>query len=142
MNNAVIHFFVASTISDNISSTESEKGLNIDTLKILTSLLAPFAPHITEEVWEKLTNSNDSIFNNNWPESDINKTKKQKINIAVQVNGKLRANFEVSKDLTKKEIIKLSKKNSNVIKHIENKNIVKEIYIPDKLVNIVITERQ
>lgn len=103
----------------------------------LILLLAPFAPHLTEELWE-IIGKEYSIHNENYPEFDESKLIENEVSIAVQVNGKLRGTIKVKVDEEKEEILKLAKEEENVLKHIENKDIVKEIVIPNKIVNIVI----
>ena len=114
-----------------------EKGLDAKTKDIFIQLLSPFAPHISEELWENIGNDS-SVFSSSWPGYNENKLVKNSINIAIQVNGKLRAAIEVDINKPKEEILKLSKENSNVKSFLDNKEIIREIYIPGKLVNFVI----
>ena len=114
-----------------------EKGLDAKTKHIFIQLLSPFAPHISEELWKNIGNDS-SVFLSSWPEYNENKLVKNSINIAIQVNGKLRAAIEVDINKPKEEILKLSKENSNVKYFLDNKEIIREIYIPGKLVNSVI----
>ena len=100
-------------------------------------LIAPFAPHISEELWEMNANDN-SIFNESWPLYDGSKLYKNKMNIIIQVNGKLRGNIEVDASLSKDNIISQAKIHNNVKKYIEDKEIIKEIYVPNKIINLVI----
>jgi leucyl-tRNA synthetase len=105
--------------------------------RALLVLLNPIAPHVTEELNEML-NLGKPICESEWLTYDENKISDETVNIAVSVNGKLRATFSVSKDTDKDELLKLAKEQENVIKHIEGHDIVKEIVIPNKIVNIVI----
>ena len=105
--------------------------------RALLVLLNPIAPHVTEELNEIL-NLGKPICESEWLTYDENKISDETVNIAVSVNGKLRATFSVSKDTDKDELLKLAKEQENVIKHIEGHEIVKEIVIPNKIVNIVI----
>ena len=100
-------------------------------------LLNPVAPHITEELNEML-NLGKPICESKWLTYDENKISDETINIAVSVNGKLRATFSVSKDTEKHELLRIAKEQENVIKHIEGHEIIKEIVVPNKIVNIVI----
>lgn len=100
-------------------------------------MLSLFAPHVASEMWEILGNS-DHVTVSFWPIYDESKLIINKVKIAVQVNGKLRGVLEVKKDLSKDELILLAKANSNIVKYLENKNIVKEIVIPNKVINIVV----
>ncbi|MBR3198570.1 MAG: leucine--tRNA ligase [Bacilli bacterium] len=100
-------------------------------------LLNPLCPHITEEIWENLGNKN-TIAYEKWPEYDEEKTIEENITIGVQVNGKLRGTIEINKDTPKEEILKIAKENENVNKYLENSKIVKEIVVPNKIVNFVV----
>jgi len=116
-------------------------------------LLHPFAPHLAEELWEqeriwllnlwhklewKDEELQNSIFYSKWPEYDEKMIVDDVIKIAVQVLGKLRGTIEIPKDLEKDEVLKLARENKNVSKWIEWKNLIKEIYVPWKIVNFVV----
>jgi len=100
-------------------------------------LFNPLCPHITEEIWEKLGHNN-TIAYESWPKYDEEKTKDEVVKLAVQVNGKLRATIEVSPNETKENILKLAKNEENVKKYLEGQTIIKEIVIPNRIVNIVV----
>jgi len=100
-------------------------------------LLNPVAPFITEEIWEHLGH-NETIANENWPTYDEEKIVEDSLEIGVQVNGKLRASIEILKDEDKDSVIKKAMDSENVQKHIEGKEIVKTIVVPNKIVNIVV----
>jgi leucyl-tRNA synthetase len=100
-------------------------------------VLAPFAPHIAEELWKKL-GYNNTIAYEKWPEYDVNKIKKNTVTIIGQINGKVRARLEVSTELSDNEILEEVKKDPKIISYIEDKQIVKEIVVKNKLVNIVV----
>ena len=114
-----------------------DKGLSITNKEVYVKLLSPFAPHLAEEMWEKIGNK-CSVFNESWPTYDESKTVLDKIDIAVQVNGKLRATLKIKNSDSKESVLMLAKEQSNVLSHIEGKNIIKEIYIPGKIVNLVV----
>lgn len=103
----------------------------------LLLILAPFAPHLSEELWEKIGNSY-SIHNMDYPKVDESKLVEDTFNLAIQVNGKVRGTIEISTDETDDNIKKMAKEHENVKKYIEGKEIVKEIIIPKKLVSIVV----
>ena len=105
--------------------------------RTLLVLLNPIAPHVTEELNEIL-NLGKPICESEWLTYDENKINDETVNIAVSVNGKLRATFSVSKDIDKDELLNIAKSQENVIKHIEGHEIIKEIVVPNKIVNIVI----
>ena len=105
--------------------------------RTILHLLNPIAPHITEELNEML-NLGKPFYESGFPKYDESKMVESKVNIACSVNGKLRATFEAELDTDKEELLKMAKSQENVIKHIEGKEIVKEIVVPNKIVNIVI----
>jgi len=100
-------------------------------------LLNPISPFITEELWNMMGN-NDTIAYEPWPTYDENKLTDNINKIAIQVNGKLRGTMEVPTNTEKEELIRLAKKLENIEKHISGKEIVKEIVIPNRIVNIVV----
>ena len=105
--------------------------------RTMLHLLNPIAPHITEELNE-LADLGKPFFESEFPKYDENKITENKVNIACSVNGKLRATFEIEFDTSKEELLELAKSQENVQKHIEGKEIVKEIVVPNKIVNIVV----
>ncbi|MBR7090392.1 MAG: leucine--tRNA ligase [Lachnospiraceae bacterium] len=104
-------------------------------LKTFITLLNPVAPHITEEIW-KIEGFEGRVYQTAWPEYDESKCVEDRITIAVQVLGKLRGTFEEDRNASKETMIERAKE--TVSKHLEGKEIVKEIYVPGKLVNFVV----
>ena len=100
-------------------------------------LLNPIAPYLTEEIWMMLGHNN-TIAYESWPTYDENKVLDDKITIGIQINGKLRGSIETEINEDKNSILNKVYKIDNIKKYIENKNIVKEIVIPNKIVNIVV----
>ncbi len=100
-------------------------------------LLNPIAPFITEELWS-MWGHNDTIAYELWPTYDEEKTKDNLVKIAVSINGKLRGTMEVPVNTSNEELLRLSKELENIQKYITNKEIIKEIVVPNKIVNIVI----
>ncbi|MCI6266772.1 MAG: leucine--tRNA ligase [Erysipelotrichaceae bacterium] len=100
-------------------------------------LLNPIAPHITEELWSLMGHDN-TIAYEPWPVYDEEKVKENELEIGVQVNGKLRGTIKVEKDADKEILEKLAKDEENVKKHLEGKQIVKVIVVPNRIVNIVV----
>ncbi len=100
-------------------------------------LLHPFAPHLAEELWERIWEK-ESVFFSKWPKYDEAMTIDDTVQIAVQVLGKLRWTIEINKDEDKESVIEKAKSNVDVLKWLEWKEIVKEIYVPGKIVNLVI----
>jgi leucyl-tRNA synthetase len=99
--------------------------------------LAPFAPHFAEEIWSKLGNSN-SIFFSNFPEYIEEKTILDEIEIVIQVNSKIRHKLTIPLNSTQDEIYSVAIQEENVRKYIEGKQIKKVIFVPNKLLNIII----
>ncbi len=106
-------------------------------LESITQLLAPFAPHIAEELWHDLGHK-DTIHKNHWPVHDAKYLLSDELKIAVQVNGKLRAEITVAADASKEQIIELAKANDNVAKHLNGQPTKKDIYVPGRIVNLVV----
>ncbi|QQK07583.1 leucine--tRNA ligase [Miniphocaeibacter halophilus] len=100
-------------------------------------LLNPVAPHITEEIWERFK-FKGHIYEQQWPEYDEEKTKDEVINLPIQVNGKLRANIEISIDEEEESIFSKAISNESIKKYVEGKDIIKKIYVNGKIYNIVV----
>lgn len=105
-------------------------------LKSFLIVLNPLAPHITSELFEIVFDKN--IIEESWPKCEENKLVKNTFNLVVQVNGKIRGKIEVTTDTTEEEMVELAKSIDNVKAFIDNKEIVKVITVPKKLVNIVV----
>ena len=106
-------------------------------LEDLLKMLVPFAPHISSELWQQLGN-NDFIEKSGWPKWNEELLKTDEIQIIVQVNGKLRGKIKVSVNSEKNEILAIAKAEDNVSKFLQDKEILKEIFIPNKLINFVV----
>jgi leucyl-tRNA synthetase len=104
----------------------------------IIKLLAPIAPHISHYLWQKLPNNNTDIINAPWPTFSNEALAQDISKYAIQVNGKLRASIEVSVDLSEEDIKQQAISNPNVNKHIGDKAIKRIIFIPKKLINIVV----
>ena len=120
-----------------VNAIYKEKVLPLKYAESLVKLLNPICPFMTEEIWSMLGHTN-TIAYEKWPEYDPSKLKEDKIKLPVSVNGKLRGNIEIDENLSKEEILKLAKQEENVSKYLDNHEIVKEIYVPNKILNIVI----
>ncbi|HVE81094.1 MAG TPA: leucine--tRNA ligase [Candidatus Dormibacteraeota bacterium] len=110
-----------------------------ESLEILLKILAPFAPHITEELWQQLGHK-ESIHITSWPVFDEKLTQDELIEVVVQINGKVRAALSAAPGASQADIVELAKAHEAVQRHTEDKKIIKEIYVPDKLVNFVVKE--
>ncbi len=105
-------------------------------LKTLTILLNPFAPHVTEEMWDVM-GFGGMVNEAKWPEYDEAKTVENSVEIVLQIMGKVRSRITISVDMPKDEVLALAKADEKIAAAIEGKTIKKEIYVPGKLVNIV-----
>ncbi|MBP1559023.1 MAG: leucine--tRNA ligase [Oscillospiraceae bacterium] len=105
--------------------------------KTMLLLLNPFAPHMTEEAWE-LCGFGGAITDQSWPVYDEAKCKEAVVEIAVQVNGKIKARMDVPADATKEAVMELAAADAAVAENLAGKTVVKEIYVPGKLLNIVV----
>lgn len=120
-----------------MNSVSDVSHFNKESFEIFLKLLSPFAPHITEELWHILGHE-DSIHLSAWPAYDPALTVEDTIEIAVQVNGKLRGSFKAARDISQETAIEEAKKIETVVKFLENTEIKKEIYIRGRLVNFVV----
>jgi leucine--tRNA ligase len=114
-----------------------EKQIGREQLLSFVKLLNPFAPHIAEEIYQA-QGGEGSLQLASWPEHDEAKTVDESIEIGVQVNGKLRATVTIPTDCEKEEALALAKADEKVQASLEGKNLVKEIYVPNKIVNLVV----
>ncbi|MGN0476289.1 MAG: leucine--tRNA ligase [Ruminococcus sp.] len=121
-----------------MNDISSVGNINKKEYAIFTILLNPFAPHITEEVWESCSLGKGIVAEQSWPEFDESKCKEEQIEIVVQVNGKIKAKLMIPADAEQSEAISLAKADENVKKAVEGMNIIKEIYVKGRLVNIVV----
>ena len=110
-------------------------GIDKETLETLAILLAPFAPHMAEEIWEKLGH-NDSVFAQKWPTYDPALLQSDTIELALQINGKLRGSMQISAKAAKDDVIASAK--SALADRLTDVEIIKEIYVPGKIVNLVV----
>ncbi len=116
-----------------IELTKKEGGIDKETLGTAVILLAPFAPHVAEELWQALGHE-ESVFTQNWPVHDENAMKEDEVEIAVQINGKTKATLLIAVEEEKNSVLARAKE---VLGDKLNGNIVKEIYVPGRIVNIV-----
>lgn len=113
-------------------------SINKKELSIFSILLNPFAPHVTEEMNQQCALGDDIIAAQKWPEYDESKCVEATVEIAVQVNGKIKAKINIPADCDNETALNAAKADANVAKLIDGMNIVKEIYVKGKLVNIVV----
>lgn len=115
----------------------SGRAVMQEALEILIAMLSPMTPHLAQSLWTSL-GKNDLVLDSSWPLVDESALVKSEIELMVQVNGKLRGKIEVAADADKETILSLAKADDAVSKHIEGKEIIKEIVVPGRLVNIVV----
>ena len=121
-----------------MNSVSKEEYIPLDYAIGFIKLLYPVCPFISEEMYSILDGSSKTLTYESWPKYDEEKATLDNVVISVSVNGKLRATFEVSKDTEKDELLRIAKSQENVLKHIEGHEIIKEIVVPNKIVNIVV----
>ena len=121
-----------------INDISNVKSINKEELRIFSILLNPFAPHVTEEVYEACKLGNGILAEAEWPEYDESKCVDESVEIVVQVNGKIKTKLNIPVDADKDTVLELAKNDENVRKAIDGMNIIKEIVVPKKLVNLVV----
>ena len=129
--NTVVSGFME--FNNKLLDMSAQGGVDKETLKTFVQLIAPFAPHVAEELWALLGGSG-SVFLSTWPQYDEALMAEDTVEIAVQVNGKVRAAIAIKKDADKDAVIAMAKE---TLGDKLSGNIVKEIYVPGKIVNIV-----
>ena len=120
-----------------VNSFNDTKVVSKKDYRVLLELLNPFSPHITEELNEKY-NLGGELCYSSWPKYDEEKTIDDEVEVVVQINGKVRGKVTVPSDISEDDIKGKVREIENVKKYLEGSTIVKEIYIPKKLVSIVI----
>ena len=108
-------------------------------LSTTLQLVAPFAPHIAEELWQEMGNK-ESVHLSQWPVHDDRYLVSETMIIVVQVNGKVRANLTLPVDSTEEEIKKAAEKDEKIVPYVKDQKILKTVYVPGKLVNFVIKD--
>lgn len=121
-----------------INDISNVKSINKEELRIFSILLNPFAPHVTEEVYEVCKLGNGILAEAEWPKYDESKCVDESVEIVVQVNGKIKTKLNIPVDADKDTVLELAKNDENVRKAIDGMNIIKEIVVPKKLVNLVV----
>ncbi len=122
----------------NYSNKKIKNDIWQNCLESFLKLLAPFAPHVVEELWQILTNSDQSIHLTTWPVVDVSYLTEDMMTIVVQINGKWRTNLMMSTNSSEDDIKNLALKQEKIQVLLKNKTIIKTIFVPGKLINIVI----
>jgi len=111
--------------------------LRREVLELLTLMLAPMTPHLSEELWEMLGHS-EGLWTSGWPAFNAELAKDEEVEIAVQINGRVRGRLKVAAGWAQEEVVALAKKDPAVASYLEGKRIVKVIYVQDRLLNLVV----
>ena len=119
-----------------INEITAEGHLSKDDLTIFIKLLSPFAPHICEEIWEFI-GGEGLLAVSEWPKYDEGKTIAKTVEIGVQVNGKVRGTIVIPNGCEKEKAFEIAKADERIASFLEGKNLIKEIYVPNKIVNFV-----
>ncbi|MBU0546787.1 leucine--tRNA ligase [Patescibacteria group bacterium] len=118
-------------------ATANKEKIGQDIVERIVLLLAPFAPHISEELWHSSAHS-DSVHQQKWPQYDSKMIREERINLIIQINGKVRDKIEIETGLSEKEATKMALSQEKVKTWIKNQEIKKVIFIPDQIINFVI----
>ncbi len=121
-----------------LNEIEKQNQLSIVNRQLFLKLLAPFAPHLSEEIWRNVLGNKKSIHLENWPKYNPKLIKKEEFNLIIQINGKMRDKITVSSGISQKETEELVNGREKIKNYLAGKKIVKIIFVPDKLINIVV----
>jgi leucyl-tRNA synthetase len=121
-----------------VNLVREKEAASKTTMRRLLLLLAPYAPHFTEELWVLLGGTERSIFDVRWPEFDETQAAGGPVEIAVQVNGKLRGRLTLGRGATEEDVVALARAMDSVKKFIDGNKVKKVIYVQDRLVNLVV----
>ena len=120
-----------------LNELEKQKEISLIHYSLFLILLSPFAPHISEELWQRLGNKK-SIFEEKWPEYNPEIIKRENIILIIQINGKIRDKIEVSAKISEQKAKEIALLRNNVLKYTNNREIKKIIFVAGKLINIVV----
>jgi len=120
-----------------LNELEKQESVEKKTLETFVLLLAPYAPHMAEELWEKLGHE-ESLVHESWPQADEKILAAAQVNVPVQVNGRVRVVLTVEPGLSQAEMEELARKDANVAKYLSQGEMKKAVYVPDKLLNFVV----
>jgi leucyl-tRNA synthetase len=132
-----LHFNTAISSLMEFLNAAAITGVDARTAKIATQLIAPMAPHLAEECWSVL-GEKGSVFDGGWPKFNPEYVKSDTVTYAIQVNGKMRGTVDVAADAGKAEVLKEAREAPNVAKHLAEGKVVKEIFVPGKIVGFVV----
>jgi leucyl-tRNA synthetase len=136
-NTAIAALMGLANVLDKFHATDAQSmSIRFESINIILCALSPIAPHICHYLWQQLGNET-AIINEPWPVVDAQALEQDEVQIIIQVNGKLRAKIRVAANMDNKILENLALSNDNIAKFIQDKNVVKIIVVPNKLVNIV-----
>jgi len=127
---------VATVASAGLAATPTGKAVLSYAMQMMVRLLEPFAPHLGAELWERMGGTD--LWDAPWPKADERFLQADTIELAVQVNGKVRARVDVPADISEEEAREAALAHENVGRFLEGKRVVKQVYVPGKLLNIVV----
>lgn len=135
----VFNFNTAISALMEATNNLQKTGLNSENAKILCRLIAPLAPHLAEEIWQTL-GEKQSVFFSEWPQYNPDLIVEDTVEIAIQINGKVRGTAQVSPDIDNDAVFAVALAVENVQKYVEGKEIIKKIYVSGKLVSFVVKD--
>jgi leucyl-tRNA synthetase len=121
------------------SASLKNSGMTKKNFETFLKILSPFAPHICEEIWHNLGNKT-LLAMQDWPKADASKMQTENVTVVIQINGKVRAQTLAVRDITENEFVEITKKMPDVEKWLTDKKIIKIIYVPNRLLNFVVTD--
>jgi leucyl-tRNA synthetase len=124
-------------IHANLSNPGVRPEITKHILEMLTLMLAPMTPHLAEELWEMLGHT-DGLWTASWPATNEELAREDEVEIPVQVNGRVRGRVKAAAGANEEEVVKLALADPGVAHHANGKRIVKKIFVPDKLLNLVV----
>jgi len=130
-NTAVSHLMIL------MNAFEKKESISTRQYELFLQLLSPFAPHVTDELWERLGKT-DSVHVSKWPSPDENKLQAPLVSIGVQVNGKVRGTVTLSPEATKEEALALAKTDPGIARWLEQGRVEKEVYVPGRIISFVV----
>jgi leucyl-tRNA synthetase len=120
------------------AASEAEVFAVKEALEALVLMLAPFAPHVAEEVWEQLGHAGGLLKSGRWPQADPELARREELEIPIQVNGKLRSRILASPDVTEEELRTAALNDEKILTFIQGHKVIKVIVVPQRLVNVVV----